>query len=274
MQEHRASAFTIPELTRLWSRGYAGYFVPINFTAAQLKMHFRCGDIDLERSLVWTEGDDPAGFSYLGVRGERGWIGGFGIAPEFRGQGMSYDLVARHAAVIRESGVTDVQLEVFTINWARRVYERAGFAVSRRVAVLYGPLPGGGAGDGVADADPLALLAHHARLHAASAPTWNREPAWVRTAVELGGVDALRVGTGSAPSAIAWVRAEGESVRIVDAAAETDEAARELAAGLAARYPRYAAVLVNEPEETPIARALAGLGLEVGRHQFEMHLRG
>lgn len=274
MQEHRASAFSIPELTRLWNRGYAGYFVPVNFTDAQLEVHFRCGQIDLGRSMVWTEGEDPVGFSYLGVRGERGWIGGFGIAPEYRGRGLSYDFFARHVETIRAGGMQQVQLEVFTTNWARRVYERTGFAVTRQVAVLHGRLPGGGVGEGVASADPLALLAHHQRLHGASAPTWNREPTWVRAAVELGGVEALRVGLDDRPSAVAWLRADGDLVRIVDAAAESDEAARQLVAGVAARHGGRAAMLVNEPEASPIARALAALGLEVGRHQYEMQLHG
>lgn len=273
MQEHRASAFSVPELTHLWNRGYAGYFVPVNFTEAQLEVHFRCGGIDLDRSLVWTEGDDPAAFSYLGVRGERGWIGGFGIAPEYRGQGLSYDHFARHVETARAGGLRHVQLEVFTTNWARRVYERAGFAVTRRVAVLHGRLPEGGAGEDVRSADPLALLAHHERLHAASEPTWNREQAWVRASVEWGGVEAMQVGPADKPSAVAWLRTDGDVVRIVDAAAASDEAARHLAAGIATRYAGRAAMLVNEPEETSIARAFGSLGLEVGRQQYEMHLQ-
>jgi GNAT superfamily N-acetyltransferase len=269
MQERRASEFSLGELAEFWNQGYAGYFVPLRFSEAQMETHLRCGGMDLRESLVWMDGDACVGFSYLGVRGNRGWIGGFGVTPAHRGRGFSYRLFARHVEVIRGLGLPRVQLEVLEENWARRVYERAGFAVTRRVVVLQGTLEGGGGEARVYDAEPGPLLAHHERLHAGAAPAWNRDRPWLEEAIVPGDL-ALVVGPEDHPAAVAWVREGGAEVRLLGAAAAEDEPARALARGLVARWAGRAATLVNEPEESPLRRALEEVGMRVARTQLEM----
>lgn len=275
MRERRASEFAVAELAEFWNQGYAGYFVPLNFSEEQMAAHLRCGDVDLDGSRVWMDGAACVGFSYLGVRGERGWIGGFGVTPAYRGRGLSYELFARHLETIRQGGPPRVQLEVLEENWARRVYERAGMAVTRRVVILQGTLPDRPdslpSPSGVWDADPRALLAHHERLHAALPPTWNRERPWLERSLAQGDA-ALAVGPEDAPTAVLWFRDAGGSPRILDAAAVDRAAADALARGLAARVPGAAATLVNEPERSPVRDALEALGLAETRAQWEMHL--
>ncbi len=141
-----ASAFSLSELTDSWNLGYADYFVPLRFTEGILRQHFRAGDIDLERSVVLVEAGALVGFSFLGVRGRRGWVGGLGVAPAYRGRGLSRAVLEAQLAVVRAAGLDVMQLEVLTQNWAQKVYARAGFTVTRRLVKLAGSLPGAARG--------------------------------------------------------------------------------------------------------------------------------
>ena len=97
MEIRRGSELSPSQLTEAWNLGYTGYFVPVYFTEAQLSQWMEAGSFDLSRSLILMDGLTPAGFSFLGVRGRRGWIGGFGIAifylvctRYFPGYGVAY----------------------------------------------------------------------------------------------------------------------------------------------------------------------------------------
>ncbi|HEU0053710.1 MAG TPA: GNAT family N-acetyltransferase, partial [Longimicrobium sp.] len=87
-----ASTLMLSELTRLWNAGYTDYFVPIQLDEARMRRHLACGPVDLSRSLVVMDGGTPVAFSFLATRGERGWIGRFGVAPSHRGRGIAYTL--------------------------------------------------------------------------------------------------------------------------------------------------------------------------------------
>jgi len=255
-------------LLALWNAGYEGYFVPITLTGEQLERHIRCGGIDLDRSLVMRVDGEPAAFSLLGTDGERGWIGGFGVAPAFRGRGLSYALMREHAARFREWGMRHVRLELFEQNWVRKTYQAAGFRVTRRLPYLTGAAPASG--------DPLpavpidAALEHHARLHADFPASWNREPRFLRRAFPAGGEIAI-AGPPERPSGILLAAPTGERVRVYDAAAEDDASAARLVEALGATYPGRSVIVVNEPEGSPVHRALLAAGFVEESAQLEMH---
>lgn len=286
MEQHPAAAFSLPELVHVWNLGYAGYFVPLRFTDAMLRTHLRCGGIDLSRSRVWTERGEPAAISLLGVRGGRAWIGGFAVAPAFRGRGLSYPLFAGHVAEIRGWGFERVQLEVLTANWARKAYERAGLSVTRTLQVLRGTLaPGPSAGPArvCSVEDALAALAEH---QGTFAPAWTREAAWVRGMVAgdsgvsgdspdpaaTADAGAFVVdGDGGPAGALAWM-VQGGAIRVLDAAAADEAAGTALLAALAARHPGRTAMVTNEPDGSPMLRALQAAAFEQPHAQYEMHL--
>ena len=272
MEYIEASRFTTAELARLWNQGYEGYFVPITFSETQMEAHLRCGDIDLGRSLVLVDGGTPAGFSYLGVRGNRGWIGGFGIAPSHRGRGLSYPLFAEHVRRIAEDGPARVQLEVFTQNWAAKVYERAGFRTTRRLPYLVGAAPA--SGEALPSATPAELLAHHARLHGGFPASWNRETAWLEKRLPEVSARALAAGPMDAPSAYVIYAEAGDAVRVMDVAAADEEAAARLVAALGAIAPGRTVSVVNEPEGSPVHRAFTVAGWGEHSAQLEMHWSG
>ncbi|HLO02684.1 MAG TPA: GNAT family N-acetyltransferase [Symbiobacteriaceae bacterium] len=269
----RASQFTLAELTQFWNLGYTDYFSPVTFTEPMMQNWIHCGDFDLEHSVVLMNGDELAGFSLLGVREGRGWIGGFGIAPASRGRGISYGLFADHLAVIKaELGLASVQLEVLVENWARKVYERAGLCVTRRLSILQGTLPEA-TGSRAAEASPLALLEHHARLHQTCPAVWQREPGWLTKSLPETAA-GLYTGPAEAPTAFLLYAPAGDGLRIMDAAAGSVESATELVSALAHRHPGKSLVSVNEPEGGPIHAALTAAGLAEVRAQYDMKWEG
>lgn len=265
----RASEFSVAELTRFWNLGYTDYFTPVTFTEEIMQTWLRNGDFDLDHSAVLMDGAELAGFSLLGVRERRGWIGGFGIAPGARGRGLSYGLFADHMALIkRELDLDSVQLEVLTQNWARKVYERAGLQITRYLSILQGSLPHDSTGN-AQEASPLALLEHHGRLHQTCPAVWQREPGWITKSLPEAAV-GLYTGPAEAPTGLLLYAPAGEGLRIIDAAADSVQSAADLVASLAQRHPGKSLITVNEPEAGPIHVALIDAGLAEVRAQYDM----
>lgn len=292
-----ASTVTTDVLVEAWNAAYAGYFVDVSRDATGLRAHVEAGSIDLLRSVVLLDGGRPVALSLLGARppgaaedepGERGWIGGFGVAATHRGQGVAGRLIDEQLDVARRSGVRSVGLEVLTQNWARRVYERAGFTVRRRLLVLSGRLeatptptrPGdpGWARTSRATDDEACVRGMAAVTGGLRAP-WGREPAHLVLDPALV-VLSTGTGSGTAPRArdeadgILLLRPSPGCVAVLAAAARDDTAARRLAAALAREYAGATCRLVNEPEGSPLVAALeaVGLGEDLAQHEMRVEL--
>lgn len=270
MELKRGDQLSVAQLTEAWNLGYTGYFIPIHFTEPQLSHWMEAGSFDLSRSLVLMDDQSPAGFSFLGVRGVRGWIGGFGISPDYRGKGLAGQLFRDHVALFRESGLESVHLEVLVENWAQKVYAGAGFTVSRRLSILQGTLPrlSPQEGQGVQEGSPDQLLALSPRLHGAHPPVWQREPASLTVSMPANS-HALYTGPEGEPTGYLLYQAVSERVRVVDAAGGPAEA-QALLAGLASRFPDLPVSVVNEPDGSPFHAALLAMGCAEARAQWEM----
>lgn len=120
------------------------------------------------------------------VCSERGYLAGFGIAPEARRQGLGELLLKAQVETWQQHGLKQAQLEVMEANPARHLHAQAGFVAQRRLLVLQGALresaPGAEAALQPVPLDTLARL--HERLNAASPPTWRREWTTVRQAAQ------------------------------------------------------------------------------------------
>jgi ribosomal protein S18 acetylase RimI-like enzyme len=124
----RASELARSELAKLFTRGYEGYFVPINVDEAAIAYIVDAWDIDLDRSRAIP----GRGVCFLGVRGERGWIGGLGVVPEARREGVGRVLMEDVLTV----APAEVTLEVIEQNEpAIRLYEQLGFERTRLLEV-------------------------------------------------------------------------------------------------------------------------------------------
>jgi GNAT superfamily N-acetyltransferase len=230
-----ADTLSLAELAELFTRGYEGYYLPIRVDEPTMRFMVETWDIDLGRSRVAP----GVGVCNLGVRGDRGWIGGLGVVPGARRGGVGRALMEAVLAVAPPV----VTLEVLEQNEpARRLYESLGFEPTRMLEVW--SLPEQPAVE--------ARSAAPAPLGQDGLP-WQREdaslpPGYERVEVD-GGAMLYRGGT------ILQLRAVDE-----------DSAAALLARGTALHY-------VNVPEGDVAIAALERLGGKRTARQLELRLR-
>jgi len=255
-------------------RVYENYVVPVQMTPEWLQSHLTTNDVDREDSPLWLDPQgEAAALGLLGVRGRRGWIGGFGVAVAHRGQGLSRSLARDMLERAARRGLAQVQLEVITQNTlAIRTYKSAGFSTRRDLLVYVrppdAPAPGADA-SAVRDADADVVLgaAVEARGdHALPGVCWQREPA---SMLGRGGLQALQLGT-AGDDAFLIYGASPAGVRVAALYAENADEVRTLVAALVERLPGKPCTMLNEPEESPYREALESLGFAERLRQHEM----
>jgi ribosomal protein S18 acetylase RimI-like enzyme len=262
---------------RAMNRVYEDYVVPVQMTAPQLAAHVETHDVRLDESPLWLDdAGEVAALGLLGVRGPRGWIGGFGVAVPHRGLGHSRALVSDMLERARRLGLGQVQLEVITRNpIAVRTYARAGFETVRDLRVLVrstADAPIGAETSALREVDPDALLraVGAAPDVAAVRPCWQREPGSI---LDRGGLDALALGPGDLPRAFAVYAPAPSAVRIVALHVDDEADMASLLAGIVERCPGRGQSVTNEPEGSPCEAVLEALGFEERMRQHEMVVR-
>ena len=263
-----AAATSLEELAEAFNAAFAGYFYPQQMNASTLARRVRCEQIDLQHSLLAFEGEDFVGLALLGIRGSRGWCGGFGIVPERRGRGCASELMIEMVARARLCGVKRLSLEILARNMpARRLYERAGMRVTRDLLVLArsGEINPTQSLKELNEVEPTLLLRHFWRLHA-------QPPAWQRDLASLMATDNVRglcLGEAFAPEAYALTvaRSDGDT-HLIDLAAADEKRANALCAGLVKLPGRLR--VVNEPEDSLFSAALVAHGFVETDRQHEM----
>ncbi len=247
MRLEPASSFDSTFLADLFTRGYEAYFVPFHMDAATHDDVVRRWDIDLGRSRVAFEDDEPVGLANLAVRGDHGWIGGIGVVPEARRRGVGRALME---SVLAEAPPL-VTLEVIEANEpARRLYEQLGF-VTQRLLEVWSLTTDVSAGE-VREVAPRPL--------GQDGLPWQRADASLPE-----GCERIEVDGGAA-----LFRVVGGTVGIGQLAARDEEVARELLRALRVRGERLS--YVNVPEGDPASAALKALRGSLDLRQFEMSL--
>lgn len=248
---------------------FEGYPVQIVFTTPMLARRVRFEQQDLESSLLALEGDEAVGMAGLAVRGERGWVSGFGVVPAWRRRGLGRRLLSELLERARGYGLRQLSLEVLAGNTAaQRLYEGAGMRVTRDLLVLeraadYAP-PAASRARAPGEAPAGELLKHYWRLHP-EPPAWQRElPSLL--AADLRG---LYVGGLRRPRAYALVgygRDGNTYISDLAAAGAVDAAEMCAALGRVAGPMR----IINEPERGPYAAPLRAHGFRETMRQHEM----
>ena len=261
-----AANFGTDELTALWNRAYEDYFVPIAFDRAMFERHVRRAEADLGLSRVIVIDGEACGLSLIGRRGSRAYLAGFGIASAQRRRGLAKQLIEAQLRDLSAAGIAQVQLEVIEQNPARQLYEQAGFVEVRTLEVLEGSFePRADAASTTPDTDTLAAM--HAACTALSRPTWRREWPTVQGALAHDGAVALSTSTGGyailLPPALPLQA-------LLDAAAPDEVSAHALLDALAQARPGARWRLVDEPEGSPMHRALTARGATLVIRQIEM----
>ncbi|MBX3167315.1 MAG: GNAT family N-acetyltransferase [Candidatus Eremiobacteraeota bacterium] len=178
----------LPQQTEALNLVYRGYDQPFQVSQEWVAEHLQAHSIEAGRSPLWLDGrNQVAALSLLALRNGYGWIGGFGVAPVYRGNRFSGPVLRE---TLKDLDEAPVQLEVLVTNLkARATYERGGFRVTRQLVVLEGP-PG-----------PAGQT-----LEPAGSPCWQRQPAslerlqdlvWVEQSLAYRGHQLHFVGEGA-----------------------------------------------------------------------------
>ena len=270
-----AAGFDSAALAALFVRGYEGYFVPVHLDAAGFDVMARSGDLSLEDSRVGRLAGEPAGIALLGIRENRGWVGGVGVPPERRGRGDGRALMEAIITAARARGLATLALEVLVQNVsAARLYEKLGFRDTRRLDVIARtPDPETPAPEAETEALPLDQALALAERWEASPPPWQRE----RRSIERSpaGLEACTLIERGETTAVAVYRARKEQLGIgLACAAGPDrvERIRVLLAALLASHPGCGFQIINVAPDDPAGAAMAALGGQVTLQQREMVL--
>ena len=89
MHETTLAVLSPAELAAAFNTVYTDYVVPFMVGEAWARQHVAANSIALEHSPLWRDDAGAVvGLAALGVRGDRGWVGGLGIAPAHRGRAV------------------------------------------------------------------------------------------------------------------------------------------------------------------------------------------
>jgi GNAT superfamily N-acetyltransferase len=116
MRLEPASRYSYAELAEIFTAAYEGYFTPFVLDEAAFRFMSTRYDDELEASRVAVVDGEPAGICKLGIRGERGWIGGVGVALPHRGKGIGEALMRAVIAEARSRALRELWLEVLFPN--------------------------------------------------------------------------------------------------------------------------------------------------------------
>jgi GNAT superfamily N-acetyltransferase len=268
-------------LVQAFNAGYEGYIVPVQFGAEQMEAHIDRYDIDLSASRLAYDGEQPIGVALLGVRGRRGWVGGVGVSPAYRGKGVGRGLMENLIESARVLRLEQLQLEVIEGNTtAYDLYRKLGFKpvnhllILERVAAAKRALPTqrvSGTGVEIQEMSAEDALAYYSAFHTRPNPWQREEESLQKLAPKMTGWAArkdehiLAYGIGVAhPQTINWMEmavipGEGNALRALVAKVHSD-------------HPNALGRFVNLGEDDPAWGALLGLGYEQTMAQSEMWL--
>lgn len=257
---------------------YADYFIPIRLSARSFEQLVTREAIRLEASAVALYDRRVVGMGLLGVRGQRAWIGGMGVVPEYRHRGIGRRMMAYLIEQARQLAVRRLQLEVITENRvAFDLYQSVGFRTARRLLVLSGEerpsslaTPAMDSGISIEMPDVASLLARLPEVTTIPAP-WQRDPEslW-QMRNRLDGLSAHRKSDRLLGLCL-WSGDE-EQAGIYGLHAITREATDALLGALMARLPSARFSYLNVPEDDPALPVLKAAGFWETIDQYEMHL--
>lgn len=273
-----ASDVPLPELVRALNLAYSDYYVPISHTPASFEKLVAYESIRLSSSAAAMTGSTVIGMGLLGVRGSRGWIGGVGVVPQYRTQGIGRMVME---FLIRQGRALDLQrlqLEVITQNiTAHRLYLSLGFEDQRKLLVLYrtGYQPVPAPPDEAADltirrADPAAAINALTSLIDIPRP-WQREAEGIRPMADRLRAAAARDAS-EALVGLAVFRVDGSQASIRDIASATPGVGEALLAYLLHTSRDSHVSYVNVGEDEPLVPALMRYSFSETLSQYEMFL--
>lgn len=269
-----AAAIPFDRLVQAFNDGYTGYQLPVQVDELELRHHIQQYDIDLNLSCVATQADRVTGVGLLAVRDQRGWVGGLGVHPDYRRQGVGRELMHALIEQSRALGLSAIQLEVLEKNdAAHRLYWNIGFADGRKLHVLsYEPSPQLASATAViASCSVQQALQLHQAYHKLTTP-WQRGYESLKKADTS--AQAWIIPGSPRPLAYAIGLAFSDTLHLLDlACAPGQEAALgTLIAQLHRQHPEAKGRIVNIADNESGYEILSNAGWQIALSQYEMEL--
>ena len=143
MQIKTVSQCTLAEVLKAWNKGFEGYFVQIEMNEEMFLNRLVKEGLSPELSIIAFDRNNPVGIVLNGFREMDGkkiaWNGGTGIAPDYRGQGVSRVLMEETNAIYESENVEVATLEAIKENKvAIALYEKHGYTITNKLLFLSG----------------------------------------------------------------------------------------------------------------------------------------
>jgi ribosomal protein S18 acetylase RimI-like enzyme len=270
-QFSNALGYTLEQMSEMHNASFSGYFMPAEMTPEMTADFWRSNTIDALRSMIMhDENGTFVGMARMGARGKRGWCGGFGIVPEFRGSGASRLLAEQMVRVARETGLTSLQLEVLTQNTrAFKLYERVGFVTTRRLVGLMRSTEALPDGEPALRTERVAIETLLTEFASAAQPCWGCELATI-----LNGSSEAIVTSSPRGQFSGLIVQRNKAMNILSTFLQNELTDDELAALLRQAAGEAGTLVVyNEPEESPYLARYRALGFSEFFTQYEMSMQ-
>ena len=274
------SLLSLEQLAQAVNATFDGYFMPVKHTALTFGAFCRQYSLDVGQSVLMDdETGQLVGLTMLGLRaGLRGWCGGFGIVPGYRGRGLSDLLVNGLLDRARELGLVSLQLEVLTQNErAFKTYQKAGFQTTRQMLVLSAPVtalvtPARDSELKLREVDVLTALQLKSSLDNPVRPCWQREAPSLHAQADLRALVAERGEQVLGVLLFRYTATSGQ-LSLLDLTYRDENVVAlllEQATRSVAQLPT-SFYLLNEPENSPLLGLLTGqFGFQETSRQHEM----
>lgn len=261
--------------TDAFNYAYSDYFVPIVMTATTFNALIRRDNLSLSGSVAAVLDGKIVGTGLLGIREKRGWIGGLGVTPPYRKQGIGRAMMLYLLREAQVRGLETVHLEVIEKNIpALSLYENLGFEPLRHLLLVerdpqpvHAPLPGGK----VIQRSPYELLDYYEAFHT-SQNCWQRALPSLRSLSDQ--IDGWALVQNGHIQAYALGNIDFFNIRLVDFAVDPSAARVEMATGLLSalhrQQPSANGSTYNVAEDDPFWPAFQALDYQVSMRQIEM----
>ncbi|TFB21724.1 GNAT family N-acetyltransferase [Filobacillus milosensis] len=140
----RVSDCSLNELVDVWNRGFEGYSVDVTMTPEAFLKRMVSEDLSPSDSVVAFDEQKAVGIIMNGFREINGktyaWNGGTGIDTDYRGKGVSQQLMDEVDHLYREKNVDVAVLEAISTNArAIKLYEKHHYELVERLTYFKGP---------------------------------------------------------------------------------------------------------------------------------------
>ncbi|NDJ54299.1 MAG: GNAT family N-acetyltransferase [Chloroflexi bacterium] len=255
---------------------YADYYIPLSLTDHAYQTIIERETVDLTRSVVAIFRGQVIGTCLLGVRDNRGWVGGVGVIPRYQGKGVARSMMKHLIESARQDGLTSLQLEVVEENnRARNLYESLGFDYTYRLHGLVASsnhLHLNGSGPTSCYEPDVASLIDEMQPLVRTHRPWQREESALRYVQQNAHGLALRHQEKDRLLSACVYQSDGYQVGFVDCVAANALSAVDLLASVVRQHPDARYSYLNVSDNDPFLPILQQVGFQPYIFQLEMLL--